>query len=233
MHLAAETVVRDTWHMDESSIPALVKSLRKRLGLSHELVADRGGMARETVSKIESGKNKLSGAKSRRELAKGLGLSPAALDRYLAGETPLEETVASAGHDRAQRAPEEAAPGAVASSVAAFHRALSDAFREGSYVLDDLDAVRAVLSTGAAQIAEFPRLDEAARAWLRGAARLRLNGRPVTVATLAWASALRDEELNAEGIAQLASLGGRPPTAPVRTPPRGIPAVPSTVPKKG
>ena len=68
-------------------------------------------------------------------------------------------------------------------------------------------------------VATFDRaLADAARAWLRGASRLRRMGRPVTAATLAWASAARDDDENAEGLAELAALGGSPPTAPVTVP---------------
>ncbi len=114
--------------------------------------------------------------------------------------------------------PEPEVPTIRGTSVATFDRALADAFRSGAYELVDLDAVRALLHAGAAQIADLPRLDDAARAWLRGASRLRRMGRPVTAATLAWASAARDDDENAEGLAELAALGGSPPTAPVTVP---------------
>jgi len=230
VHLALETPRRDTWHMDENTPGARVRALRLRLGLSQDL-ADRGGPDRTVLNKIESGKNHLGGGDSRAKLARAFGMKLDDFDAYISQRVSLDDTVRGSQLEREPRnTPEPEVPTIRGTSVATFDRALADAFRSGAYELVDLDAVRALLHAGAAQIADLPHLDEAARAWLRGAARLRRMGRQVTVATLAWASAAQDE--NAEGMAQLAALGGTPPASPVRTPPRGTPTAPVTVPTK-
>lgn len=63
---------------------------------------------------------------------------------------------------------------------------------------------------------------------LRATARLRAEGQPVTLTTLAWTLAAGevDEKLNEEARASLAALGAEPPGEPVRTPARGVQAVP-------
>lgn len=218
MHLALETPCRDTWHMDETTPGGRVRALRLRLKLSQDL-ADRGGPDRTVMSKIESGANKLQGAESRGKLARAFGLSLSDFDAYLSGQLSLENLLESRVDREPRNTPEPEVPMIGGTAVASFDRAVAVAFRHGSYELADLDAVRALLHSGAAQIADLPHLDDAARAWLRGAARLRRMGRPVTVATLAWASAARDEDMNVEARDELASLGGAPPATPVRTPP--------------
>lgn len=233
MHLALETTCRDTWHMDETTPGGRARALRLRLKLSQDL-ADRGGPDRTVMSKIESGAKKLQGVESRGKLARAFGLSLGDFDAYLSGQLSLDDLMESRVEREARDTPEPEVPSFVGTSAAGFDRAIATAFRQGSYELADLDAVRALLRSGAAQIADLPHLDEAARAWLRGAARLRRMGRPVTVATLTWASTAKDDEMNAEATAALAAIGGAPPATPVRTPPRGTPSVrpPEPVPMK-
>lgn len=225
MHLAREKTCRDTWHMDESTPAKRVEALRLHLGLSQDL-ADRGGPNRTVMNKIENGGNELSGAKSRAELARAFGVDVDTLNAYLDERIELGDVVrARAGSPPApgDEGPERAAP--LGPSLAAFEQALKTAFLSGAFEFADLDAVRVVLREGAAQLDGLGGLDELAVAWLRGAARLRRLGRPVSALTLSWAGAVRDDAMNAEARAELAALGGEPPTEPVRTPPRGTLAV--------
>ncbi len=67
----------------------------------------------------------------------------------------------------------------------AFEAALAEAFRAHPFALADLDAVRSLLSAGAASLAHEPALLGPAVAWLQAAATLRRQGRPVTVETFA------------------------------------------------
>ncbi len=110
--------------------------------------------------------------------------------------------------------------------------ALARAFRQGSYALSDLDAVRGLVRNGAALLRDKEHLVDAARSWLAAAASLRKAGTPVTFATLAWqmstlgsaraSGALehRDEELNREARQELQGDGGEAPREPVRVPSR-------------
>ena len=143
MHLAREKTCRDTWHMDESTPAKRVKALRLHLGLSQDL-ADRGGPNRTVMNKIENGGNKLSGAKSRAELARAFGVDVDTLNAYLDERIELGDVVrARAGSPPApgDKEPERAAP--LGPSLAAFEQALKTAFLSGAFEFADLDAVLA------------------------------------------------------------------------------------------
>lgn len=60
--------------MDETT-PSPVRLLRHALGWSQELLAERAGLLRTEVSKIETGHNKLSSFATRQAIAKGFGLT--------------------------------------------------------------------------------------------------------------------------------------------------------------
>ena len=64
---------------------------------------------------------------------------------------------------------------------------------------------------------------------LSAVSRLRREGKPVTFEAVFWtlADSAAADAANAEGLAQLRALGGEPPREPVKTPPRGVAAVPS------
>lgn len=63
---------------------------------------------------------------------------------------------------------------------------------------------------------------------LSAVSRLRRDGKPVTFEAVFWTLADGGAAAsNAEGLAQLRALGGEPPREPVKTPPRGVAAVPS------
>jgi hypothetical protein len=110
--------------------------------------------------------------------------------------------------------------------------ALAEAFRQGSFALSDLDAVRELVRSGAAFLRDKEHLVDAARSWLHAAAVLRKANTPVTFATLAWqmtthgsaraseALDARDHALNREAQQELQSLGAHAPREPVRVPTR-------------
>ena len=125
MHLAREKTCRDTWHMDESTPAKRVKALRLHLGLSQDL-ADRGGPNRTVMNKIENGGNKLSGAKSRAELARAFGVDVDTLNAYLDERIELGDVVrARAGSPPApgDKEPERAAEQPPPAGVVAEQRA--------------------------------------------------------------------------------------------------------------
>lgn len=63
---------------------------------------------------------------------------------------------------------------------------------------------------------------------LSAVSRLRRDGKPVTFEAVFWTLADGGAAAaNAEGLAQLRALGGEPPREPVKTPARGVAAVPS------
>lgn len=78
-----------------------VRALREALNLTGDRLVERAAAAGRsidtpTVSKIESGKNKLTTVGAREALAAGLGLAPEALSAYLDGVRGLPETLALA-----------------------------------------------------------------------------------------------------------------------------------------
>lgn len=90
--------VGTNWYM---TLAQRFRALRERLGLSQEEVAQRAGystdkpaQARVYVSKIETGKNKLSSADAREQAAQGFGLTVPQLFAYLGGIASLEDTAA-------------------------------------------------------------------------------------------------------------------------------------------
>jgi len=108
--------------------------------------------------------------------------------------------------------------------------ALLEAFRRGNGSAEDVLAVLEALRGGEANLpAEREAAVNAMGRMLRAAARLRRDQRPVNAMSLAWVIAGEFVDANAEGVRQLAELGAEPPHEPVRTPARGLPAVPATV----
>ena len=117
--------------------------------------------------------------------------------------------------------------------------ALVEALRRNpaKYSGEDFLAALDVVRDGEAMLPDDPEEQVAVMArMLRGVSKLRAEGRPVSLNNLAWSLASTEadaaEALNAEGLAELRALGGEPPKEPVKTPPRGVPAVPRTLPTK-
>lgn len=108
-----------------------------------------------------------------------------------------------------------------------FGHALAEAFRRGAFELEDLDAIRSLLQNAGALLRDASDLVDAAEAWMRAAASLRQERRPVTIETLAYRmysqgvaraeQGMRDrsEALNDEADRQLRSLGAEVPAKPV------------------
>jgi hypothetical protein len=96
--------------------------------------------------------------------------------------------------------------------------ALLRAYREGHHTEGDVLAALSVLQTGRTMLPDDPhRAVVVAGNILTAVSRLRRDGRPVTFESLMWSLAQGgDQEMNAEGVAQLRELGGEPPSQPVR-----------------
>lgn len=86
-----------------------VRSLREALGLSQERIAERGGLRRVEISKVEGGHNMATSYDMRRCLAAGFGLALEDLVELLDGETPIETL-----RSRCKPAPESATGGEAA-----------------------------------------------------------------------------------------------------------------------
>ena len=181
-----------------TDIAAMVKTLRERLGLSQQAVADRGGFPRPQLAKVETGHNKLSTADMRRQLALGLGVTVRTLEAYIEGGLSLDDAVSTVtGPD--------AAPAATADSDdgRALGLALVQAIVPGRHELEDLDAVRSLLRGVELMADERDGLDlvGAARRWLDAAAYLRRRGRPVTAGAVLLQSTAAPESQAARSAA--------------------------------
>lgn len=70
-------------------------ALRKRLKLTQEQLAERCGLTRVEIAKLETGKNKARSARFLAALARGCGVPQEALDAYLLGELELDDMLFS------------------------------------------------------------------------------------------------------------------------------------------
>ena len=189
-------------------------ALRKRLGLTQAQVAERAGLRRDEVTKVEGGANKATSARVRDGLARAYGLSVDELLGYLDGAVELE-TLSPAV---TPAAPQHQATGAL-------DAVLWDAADRARHTLADVDAVRAIL---AAEVHLATRTDvdlvSAAGRWLDAAASLRRRGQQVTAARLlvqltaptpadAEKAQERADQSNAEGDRRARELGVEPGSA--------------------
>lgn len=194
-------------------------------GLNQREVEQRAELSRGYLSRVVGGERVRVDAGRLQKIAQATGVMFAWLSTGQGPKlAPLGEAPEAERAERAERVErDEHNP---------FELALAEAFREGPFALSDLDAVRGLLRRGATLLRHEVNLVEAASTWLRAAAMLRVEGRPVTIETLVYRVALgtspreassleaRSAELNREAHASLRKLGGRAPEKPV-LPPRG------------
>lgn len=173
-----------------------VKSLRKRLGLSQDDVAARvgGDFRRDYVTKVETGANKLRSAEIRNALAKGLGLSRDAFDRYLEGDFSLDQAVAlakSAPTDSSTRVEPEPVPVEAGEDATALERALFAVMDPAKYEPADFDAARMTIRETFRYLREGADEAQVARGFLEAARQLRAEGKstsPAAVGARAFSS---------------------------------------------
>ncbi|WP_061610229.1 helix-turn-helix domain-containing protein [Sorangium cellulosum] len=70
-----------------------IKALRNALGLTQQQLADRAGLSRVDVSRIESGYNQATSWRVIDKLANGFGLAPDRLASILDDQSPFDESV--------------------------------------------------------------------------------------------------------------------------------------------
>lgn len=161
-----------------------MRQLREALGLTQTELAERSGFSEANpayISKIETGKNALSGTKSRVGIARGFGLTERQLTEYLEGAVTLTQTVARC---RAISETETKESPAIADDAGKFEVALAWAFEKERHTIRDIAAVQAALRSTAQMADPSADLTAAAREWLDAAARLRKRGLQVTTETL-------------------------------------------------
>lgn len=203
-------------HMATISRP---EALRKRLGLTQAQVADRAGLRRDEVTKVETGANKATSARVRDGLARAFGVSVDDLVRYLDGALELDALGLPAPGAAPAEGPRVERPGGALDAV------LWDAADRSRHTLADVDAVRSVLSS---EVSLSTRTDVdlsvAAGRWLDAAATLRRRGQRVTAAALlvqltaatpaeAERSRERSDRANSEGDQKARELGAEPGAA--------------------
>lgn len=193
-------------------------ALRKRLGLTQAQVAERAGLRRDEVTKVETGANQASSARVRDGLSRAFGITVDALVRYLDGAVELD----ALGLPAAAAPPESPRverPGGALDAV------LWEAADRARHTLADVDAVRAILATEVSLATrDDVDLTGAAGRWLDAAAALRRRGQRVTAAGLlvqmtaatpaeAERAQERSDRAGAEGDRKARELGVEPGSA--------------------
>lgn len=204
------------WHMDTGT---RAKALRERLGLTQDQAAERGGLRRDEVTKVERGTNKASTSRIREGLARAYGVTLDQLAGYLEGSLSLASLPLPEMPPReSPQVERDDAHGALAAEL----WRVADRER---HTLADVDAVRMILASEVdRQERRSLDLSDAARAWLDAAARLRRRGERVTAPALLVAllerssadaerAAERATVANAEGDRKARELGVEPGSA--------------------
>jgi transcriptional regulator with XRE-family HTH domain len=200
------------WQM--ATLPERLRQAMRDAGLDQKQTEERAGLSQGYVSSVLSGRRKHPRAHELGKLADALG-------------TTTDWLLSGAGESRttARAVPQGPAPDPEADVPSAFDVGLADAFRQGRYALDDLDAVRRLMREGRALFRDLPpeELARAAGLWLAAASELRVAGRPLTTETLAHWLALRASpgqagaaaeaarRTNDRGDQELRALGVEPP----------------------
>lgn len=193
-------------------------ALRKRLGLTQAQVAERAGLRRDEVTKVETGANQASSARVRDGLSRAFGITVDALVRYLDGAIELDALGLPAAAAPTE-SPRVERPGGALDAV------LWEAADRTRHTLADVDAVRAILATEVSLATrDDVDLTAAAGRWLDAAAALRRRGQRVTAAGLlvqmtastpaeAERAQERSERAGAEGDRKARELGVEPGSA--------------------
>lgn len=177
-------------HMARETTAEKVRALRAAIGNPPQNdVAERGGLARDYVTKVETGVNKATSDKIRRGLAKGFGVPTDVFAAYLDEDLPLT-TVLALRVDVAASVPERtvayepAPPVEIDDADSPLERAFGQAFDPARHLPRDIENARgAVRADGQLQRLEGD-LVAAARIWLDAAAHLRKQGLRVTASAI-------------------------------------------------
>lgn len=195
-----------------STSPPVATTLAERLsramthaGFNQKTLEERAGLTRGYLSRVLKGERVRVDATRISRLARACGVDLRWLSTGEGEMTPREGDGSAAGG---------AGPGHEPADNA-FEHALAEGFRRGPFELADLDAVRRVMARGATLLRDEADLVEAATAWLRAAAALRRESRPVTVETLVYRMARPSTRPLDDGAAELQAMGAEGPAKPV------------------
>lgn len=193
MHVAPADLACAGMHMTTDTPGSRLKRLRSELGLTQEEVAQRGGLDRSSVVKLERGVTQGRSGPMREGLARGFGLTVEDVAKLLDGRlTPKAAAVlARTPHQAAPLPPEtvmDADPGYVPApgrSAHEFSHVLTDAFRAGHGDAEDFDEVRrVVVQAGDLHVTDPGQLSRLAVRLLNASKRLRAKGLRVSWVTL-------------------------------------------------
>lgn len=196
-----------------------VRAALEHAGLRQTQVEERAKLSAGYMSRVLHGQRVHVDAVRMERVAAACGVD---FEWLSTGRGTMLPRRGAAGDDVAQASAPDA--------VDPLEEALAAAFRQGSFSLADLDAVREHVRGGAALLRGKEHLVDAARSWLLAAAALRKTSTPVTFATLAWqmstlggarasqALDARGDALNREAEQELQGLGAERPKEPVRVP---------------
>ena len=205
----------------KSTLADRVRAAMEHAGLNQKQVEEGAGLSLGYMSRVLHGQRERIDAARLDRIANACGVD---FEWLSTGKGAMTARRAAEGSPEAPApAPEREGPNPLEDALAA-------AFRQGSFALADLDAVRGLVRNGATLLRDKEHLVDAARSWLHAAAALRKAATPVTFATLAWqvttlgsaraggAFERRDAALNHEAQRELQALGAEAPREAVRVP---------------
>lgn len=139
-----------------NEIARKLRKLRYFVGVrSQQELADKTGISRSSIAKIEAGGHALRPAELRAALAKGLGVTAEHFDAYLCGKLSLEQVAVHAGYERLGKGTlsfEDSNDTLWQDPLTSrLEDALIRAFRNGNFRLKNLDHVRSIMPSLAAQ----------------------------------------------------------------------------------
>lgn len=192
-----------------------IKALRNALNWTQEKLAERAGIQRTEVTKLEGGGNKATSHEMHLAVARGFGLASSDLDLYLAGEMSVEAATEIALDEDSENAP--ASDGSTALAIA-----IHASFDPKRHLPADVSRAARASRTLGMKLANDAAVPVVARNYLEAARLARLAGehrvsdirdRYDVLMSRASASALAPiiEEANAAGDAELEALRNPPP----------------------
>lgn len=194
-----------------------VSGLRNALGWTQGELAERAGINRTTLAKIETGANKSSSAAVREALRQAFRLSSDAWDGYLAGTSSIQETASKARRSVAKEHQSEDGPSSEGDLIA-LERSISAGLAQvkgGGPLFAGIALFDILRDAGQSALSLLPRdraeLDAIVRGWLEAMVYLRARGVEPKLASVLVRSSLVAERRIADAAAESdEASAGRP-----------------------
>lgn len=212
------------WHMDAAK---LVIDLREHLGLTQEAFAQRAGVERTRIAKIENGANKATSGDVREALARAAGVSLEAMVGYLKGRITLENLLLGRSDTHSDTQSEKprtvpVPPVEAPENAGILERALFSAMDPTQFEPEDFDRARTAGRESFNLLKDHSDIDDVAKGLLQACRKLRRGGLELTTANVmtAWAVGVSERAreqsrsagalMEADGDEALRQLGREP-----------------------